>query len=208
MLPQVEGRIMAFGGMPEAPLPFYLPTKWSVFLVGHWDQKDLTGVGNATLPPANAMTGVPYRDTMTTYAIAGGAKVQLGPVLAAANAWYGQNAGNVFGHIFQMQDPGRSDITGFGAWAQLGFGITKNLSLWGFFGIDKPDEQKTIAAGQTRLQNMQFAGQLAYTEGPIQIGAEFIYVSTKSYIPATATVGATYLTASAMQPVLTLNYNF
>jgi len=208
MLPQVEARIMAFGGMAAMPLPFYLPTKWQVFLVGHWDMKDLSGVGNATLP-APAM-GQTIRDTMTTYVVSGGAKLQLGPVLVAANGWYGQNAGNVFGHIFQMQDLFRPDISGFGAWAQVGFGITKNLSLWGFFGIDKPDEAKAKLAFPTnaRLQNIQIAGQLAYTEGPIQIAAEFIYVATQNLVINAAAMTSTQLTYAASQPVITLNYNF
>ena len=213
LLPQVEARIMAFGGMAAAPLPFYLPTKWSVFLVGHWDQKDMTGVGNATLP-ATAAPGTVIRDAMTTYAVAGGAKVQLGPFLAAFNGWYGQNAGNVFGHIFQMQDLNRGDISGFGVWAQVGLGLTKNLSAWGFFGMDQPDAAQTKLAlpGGGHLGHLQIAGQLVYTEGPIQIGAEFIYVATKNYLVIPGAMGAAPTTSenvySAMQPVLTLNYNF
>ena len=215
MLPQVEARIMAFGGMATMPLPFYLPTKWQVFVVGHWDQKDMTGRGNAARPAATMM-GQYIREAVTTYAVAGGAKIQLGPVLAAVNGWYGQNAGNVFGHIFQMQDLYRGDVSGFGAWAQLGFGITKNLSAWGFFGIDKPDEAKAMAAFPTnaRLQNMQLAAQIAYTDGPIQIAAEFVYVATKNLVvvppnPATmAPGGSTMNTYSASQPVVTMNYNF
>jgi len=147
---------------------------------------------------------------MTTYAIAGGAKIQLGPFLAAVNGWYGQNAGNVFGHIFQMQDLNRGDISGFGAWAQLGLGITKNISVWGFFGIDQPDAVKIKAAFPTnaRLSNMQIAGQLLYTDGPIQIGAEFIFVSTKNLLVNAMAMTSSELTYTASQPVLTLNYNF
>ncbi|HET8932910.1 MAG TPA: hypothetical protein VFN67_05705 [Polyangiales bacterium] len=214
MLPQVEARIMAFGGMVEAPLPFYLPVKWLAYLAAHWDRKDLTGVGNATLP---STTGVPYRDTMDTAAVQAGFKTQLGPVLIAANGWYGKNAGNVFGHIFQMQNLNGSDVTGFGAWGQLAVGLTKNLSLWGFGGIDQPDENQvrragsTFALGSTTLmRNVQIMGQLAYTDGPIQIAAEFMYVITTALVapnPMMPTVRSPEA-HNAMQPSLTLNYNF
>jgi hypothetical protein len=208
MIPQVEARVMAFGGVAESPLPFYLPTKWHAYIVGHWDIKDLSGVGNATTPVA------PLRDSMATYVVQGGFKVQLGPVLVAANGWYGRNTGNVFGNIFQMQDLNRPDIDGFGGWGQLGLGVTKHFSLWVFGGIDHPDEAMVKAAlptvaGITRLQNIQAAGQLAYTEGPIQIGLEVLYVATKNYIPPSMAMpveGAE--TIGVVQPSVTMNYNF
>lgn len=215
MLPQVQARIMAFGGLAEAPLPFYLPVKWLVYLAAHWDRKDMTGAGNATLP---ATTGVPYRDTMDTAVVQGGFKTQLGPVLMAANGWYGKNAGNVFGHIFQMQNLNGSDVTGFGAWGQVALGITKNVSLWGFGGIDQPDPNQVQRAGTTfallgtttLTRNMQFAGQLAYTEGPIQIGLECMYVLTTALVATNPLMPTmrTSQTYSVIQPSLTLNYNF
>lgn len=207
MIPQVEARIMAFGGVAESPLPFYLPTKWHAYIVGHWDTKDLSGVGNATVPVA------PLRDSMVTYAVQGGFKVQLGPVLVAANGWFGRNTGNVFGNIFQMQDLNRPDIDGFGGWGQIGIGLTQTLSLWAFGGIDHPNQAMMIAAqptvaGVTRLQNIQAAGQIAYTEGPIQIGLELMYVLTKNYLPATTTAAEQFQSVGVIQPTLTLNYNF
>jgi len=246
MLPQVEARVMAFGGVAESPLPFYLPTKWLAYVAGHWDQKDVTGVGGGVAPAmaAGAPPGAVSRDSMTTYVAQFGGKIQLGPVLVAANGWYGQNAGNVFGHIFQMQDLNRPDVSGFGAWGQLGIGLGKNLSVWGFAGIDKPDEAQAIAAagpnyqgyngfnvaGITRLQNVQLAGQLAYTDGPIQIAAELLYVATKNLIqstlgspavpgnptatppvpdrPAVAPTAALNETLTAVQPSITVNYSF
>lgn len=212
MMPQVEVRLMAFGGMAETPLPFYLPTKWTVYGVFHYDHKDLSGVGN-TFTPAP-----PQRDGMDTIVAQAGLKLQFGPVLFAANAWWGQNAGNVFGHVFQMQDLVRPDISGFGGWGQLGFGITKTLSLWAFGGIDKPDEAKIKAAfggasGQlSRLQNVQIAAQLVYTEGPIQIGLEYLLVMTKNYYAPVALPTVTFqeaiATYSVSQPTITMNYNF
>ncbi|MET0390695.1 MAG: hypothetical protein ABW321_32280, partial [Polyangiales bacterium] len=100
MMPQVQARIMAFGGLVEKPLPFYLPMKWLAYIAGHWDTKDLTGVGNATLPVQMTPGALPYRDSMTTWVVQGGFKTQLGPLLIAANGWYGLNSGSVFGNMF------------------------------------------------------------------------------------------------------------
>lgn len=213
LLPQVEARVMAFGGVNEAPLPFYMPTKWLAYLAGHWDMKDTTGVGNDMLPTTAAPAGQVYRNTMTTYVAQLGGKLQLGPVLIAANAWYGQNAGNVLGHIFQMQDLNRADVTGFGGWAQLGLGITRNLSIWGFAGTDKPNEKEAKAAafnvsGTTRLQNTQIAFQLAYNEGPILIALEYLIVRTNNLIPGALAVNSDNETLQVTQPSVTMNYTF
>jgi len=223
LLPQVQARIDAFGGLATNPLPMYIPTLWAAYISGTWDIKDLTGAGNATLPTSPPPPGRVYRDTMTTYAVQGGAKIQLGPLLIAANGWYGQNAGNVFGHIFQMQDPSGPDVSGFGAWGQIGLGLGTHFSLWAFMGIDKPNEAQAIAAGSsfqvagvTRLQNIQAAAQLLYTDGPIQIGLEYLHVATTSLYPAiapnpvTMAPGAPAMkgTYTGSQPSVTMNYNF
>lgn len=221
MLPQVEGRIMAFGGMAENPLPFYLPVKWLAYITAHWDRKDLSGVGTDALPPT---TGVLYRNSMDTFVTQAGFKTQLGPLLIAANGWYGKNAGNVFGHIFQMQNLNGPDVTGFGGWGQLGLGVTKNLSLWGFGGIDQPDETQVRnagatlqVAGVTMLRNVQIMGQIAYTDGPVQVGLEVMYVMSTALValpgnPMTMTPpnykNGTAETRTAIQPGITLNYNF
>ncbi|MET0386719.1 MAG: hypothetical protein ABW321_12210 [Polyangiales bacterium] len=220
MLPQVQARIMAFGGMATEPLPFYLPMKWLAYVAGSWDRKDMTGVGSATLPPAAPGSPV-LRDTMETWAVQGGLKTQLGPLLLAANGWYGLNSGSLFGNMFQMQDLSGPDVHGFGAWGQIGLGLFKHVSVWGFAGIDRPNEAEAIRAAPyfrvsntTRLQNVQIVGQIAYTEGPIMLAVEWMYVATKNYIPAVMPTGtmpgrsAGWVTLAAHQPSITLNYNF
>jgi hypothetical protein len=205
-LPQVEARLLFSGGKEESPFPHYAPTVWQFHIVGHWDQKDLSGVGNVAPPN--------LRDSMTTYAIEVGAKLKFGPLLVAANGWYGQNTGGVYGHMFQMQLPDKPDVTGFGAWAQVGFSLSHEFSLWAFGGIDRPNRAEAIAAGFTRLQNIQLCGMLAYTEGPIVITLEWFNVATTNYVAgttATATMPATApqeLTFRGNQPSVTLAYMF
>jgi hypothetical protein len=205
-LPQVEARLLFSGGRAESPYPLYAPTVWQFHIVGHWDQKDLSGIGNVAPPN--------LRDSLTTYAIEVGGKLKLGPVLLAANGWYGQNTGGVYGHMFQMQLPDKADVTGFGVWGQVGFSLSREFSVWAFAGIDRPNRAEAIAAGFIRLQNIQLAGMLAYTDGPLVLTLEWFHVATTSFIPglaATATTPATVaqeLTYRGNQPSFTLAYMF
>jgi hypothetical protein len=195
-LPQLEGRLLLSSGKAPSPWPFYAPNVWMIYLVGHWDQKDLSGVGATATPPA--------RDNMHTAIGAVGAKVSLGPFLVAANGWYGKNAGGVYGHVIQMQVPSAPDVTGFGAWGQLGFSATKELSFWAFGGIDKSNEAQAKAASFTRLQNVQVAGQIAYKEGPYAVTLELVHIWTKNYAAANGTT----TTLEGNQPSLTAIYFF
>ena len=194
--PQVEARLMLLGPLAETPSPHYAPTLWQLYVVGHWDQKDLSGVGLNTSMPA-------LRDTMTTFLVEGGGKVKLGPILVAANGWVGQNAGQVFGHIFQMQTPDKGDVRGFGVWGQIGLSLSKNFSLWGFAGIDQPNRDDAIAAGFGRLRNVKMTGMFAYVDGPLMVALEWLYIATT----IRTSMGAEQ-TVVANQPSLTFAYGF
>jgi hypothetical protein len=198
-LPQFEARVIFASGKTPSPWPYYPASDFTVYAIGHWDQKDLSGIG------ANAATG---RDTMTTLIGDLGFKVALGPAIVAGNAWYGKNAGGVYGNMLQMQLPSAPDVTGFGAWGQVGASITKELSVWAFGGIDQPTESEAIAAGFTRLQNVQVAGQVAYKEGPVAVGLELLHIWTKNYVAGTMMTAASTTTLEGNQPMATVDYFF
>jgi hypothetical protein len=202
-LPQAQARVMLVSGAPSRPLPYYLPFSWVAFIAGHWDMKDLSGYGRVA-PDATT------RDNLHTGVVQAGVKTQQGPLLLALNAWYGRNAGALFGHVGQMQalPLASNDVHGFGAWSQLGIGLTEKMSLWAFAGIDKSNEAEAVAAGFTVLQNMQLAGQLAYAEGPLLFAAELLFVATRSRVAALGTTPAGAVTLSALQPSFTANYTF
>ena len=198
-LPQVQARFMLLGPLAESPWPHYAPTLWQLYVVGHWDQKDLSGVGlNRSM----------LRDTMTTAIVEAGGKVKLGPLLIATNGWVGQNAGQVFGHIFQMQTPDKPDVFGMGIWGQAGLSLTKKWSLWAFAGIDQPNRADALAAGFTALRNVQMAGQLAYVDGPLMATLEWYYFATTSLAVNTVTMQPYDQTLSAYQPSMTFAYAF
>lgn len=200
-LPQVEGRIMLLGPLAPSPWPHYAPTAWQLYVVGHYDQKDLSGIGFNTSMPA-------LRDSMTTYIIEGGGKIKLGPVQIAANGWYGQNAGGVFGHIFQMQGPDKPDVTGFGVWGQAGLSLSQNFSLWFFTGIDQPNKVQAMAAKFNSLQNMQLCGMIAYVDGPLMMSLEYFYIATTTLQTNPMTMVQTEQTLSLSQPSFTVAYSF
>lgn len=198
-LPQVEARIVFASGKTPGPWQYYQANDFMIFAIGHWDVKDLSGVG------ANAATG---RDTMTTLIGDLGFKVSLGPAIIAGNGWYGKNSGGVYGNLLQMQPPSAPDVTGFGAWGQLGLMLTKEISVWAFSGIDKPNEDQAIAAGFSRLQNVQAAGQVMYKDGSFGVAFEWLHIWTKSYVPPTMMTAASTSTLEGNQPMATVDYFF
>jgi hypothetical protein len=209
LLPQFEARLILSGGVAESPWLYYAPNIWQVYLVGHWDRKDLSGVGGDAITPAGAT--VMQRDSMDTAILEGGFKLKLGPVLVASNGWYGKNSGNVYGNLLQQQLPNMGDVSGFGAWGQVGLSFTRQISLWGFVGIDRPNQDEALEAGLTRLQNIQIGTMLAYSAGTFTVTLELFWAQTKSAILAAPMVPPAPLqtmTVAASQPSLTVLWTF
>jgi hypothetical protein len=203
-LPQVEARVLLASGKSDSPWPYYPANDWQVYLVGHWDEKVISGVG----PPLPA----PIHDNLQTYVGELGFKVQIAPVIVAGNGWYGLNSGGLFGNELQMQLPtvaaAGHDVSGFGAWGQIGISLTRELSLWGFYGIDQPNADEAKAAGFTRLRNMHMAGMLAYKDGPYAIAVEFLHVLTDSLVSSTMTAPARTVSIDGNQPSASAIYFF
>lgn len=199
-VPQVEARLMLLGPLTETPWPHYAPTLWQLYVVGHWDRKDLSGVNN--------IAAAPLRDDMTTYIVEGGGKLKLGPVQIAANGWYGQNAGGVFGHIFQIQTPDKPDVHGFGVWGQVGLSFSRNFSAWFFAGMDQPNHDEALAAKFTMLRNVQMCAMLAYVNGPLMATLEWFYLATTSVTVNPMTMLSSEVTNTGNQPSFTIAYQF
>jgi hypothetical protein len=170
--PQVQARVSLTSGKTPSPWPLYPLGDFLVFVAGEWDQKDVTGVG------------VVGGDAFTTYAVQGGAKVNAGPLMLAASGWLGQNTGNMLGNIAQFP-PFGSDVFGMGGWVQAGLSLTKEWSVWGLAGTDRPDQEdisEAITVAPTlitrRFQNV-YSGMLAYKDGPYAVGLEWVHWTTK-----------------------------
>ena len=141
---------------------------WSTYIVGHVDEKDLSGAG---VSAGTATTN----DRLNGSAVEIGAKFQFGPVMIQGNAYTGHSIGQQFGMLTQF-----GKIQSTGGWAQIGFDMSKNWSLFGFWGVEDPKDSDVIASGNNRLRNSMYAGMLRWKAGPIAIGAEYLYSSLKT----------------------------
>lgn len=137
-------------------------TTWSVYVVGHIDEKDLSGAGKSG--------GVAPNDRLQGSAVEVGAKAQVGPLLIQGNAYTGHSIGQNFGMISQF-----GKIQSTGGWGQLGFDLTKNWGIFGFLGEDDPKDSDVIASANSRLKNVMYAGMLRWKSGPMQLGFEYLH---------------------------------
>ncbi len=146
-------------------------SNWSTYIVGHVDEKDLSGAGKSTGTAATS-------DRLEGTAVEIGAKFQFGPVMVQGNAYTGHSIGQQFGMLTQF-----GKIQGTGGWGQIGFDITKNWGIFGFWGMDDPKDSDVIASNNNRLKNIMYAGMLRWRSGPLQFGFEYLH--------STLTTGAT-----------------
>jgi hypothetical protein len=147
--PQVEARL-DFSGK-----------NWNVYVVGHYDEKDLSGPGTS-FPSGQ-------KDSLSGEALAAGAKFTIGAFTLQGNAYSGSAIGQQFAHITQF-----GDISGWGGWLQGSFKVGSNWSLNAFYGLDDPKDKDVIASGNNRVKNEQMAVSAIYTKGPYLFGVEWM----------------------------------
>jgi hypothetical protein len=150
--PQFEARFNLGGKMGDK-------STWSTYIVGHIDQKDLSGAGRS-LP----------NDKLTGSAVEIGAKFQIGPVMIQGNGYTGHAIGHQFGMLSQF-----GKIQSTGGWGQIGFDFTRNWSLFGFWGIEDPKDSDVFNSANNRLKNEMYVGMLRWKAGPYALGFEFLY---------------------------------
>jgi hypothetical protein len=164
--PQFELRFNLGGKMGDS-------STWSTYIVGHVDEKDLSGAGASGCGTPNPCGPNAPSDKLTGSAVEIGAKFQIGPVLIQGNGYDGLAIGQQFAAITQF-----GKIRSVGGWAQIGFDFTKNWSVFGFWGIDDPknsDVALWVSPTAGRMKNMQYAGMLRWRSGPLAFGFEYIY---------------------------------
>jgi len=159
---------------------------WSSYIVGHYDVKDLSGQG-ASAP----------NDKLIGSAVEIGAKFQIGPVLIQGNGYNGHSIGQNFGMITQF-----GKIQGQGGWAQVGFNITQNWGIFGFWGIDDPKNIDVLhqVGPNGRMKNEMYVGMLQWKCGPLALGFEYLYDKLRT--------GALETKTSGKQLALSGLYNF
>ena len=136
-----------------------------------------------------------------------GGKATVGPLQLAATGFTGKNLAPLVGNFLQFQGNSVGDVHGMGGWVQAGFNFTKQLSVWGFIGAEKPKQAEAIAAGFTRLSNITTTGMLQFRDSTklggvssdYAIAFEWVHMRTRTrlYANATSTPPVTAATAAA-----------
>ena len=179
--PQYEARFNLGGKAGEGT--------WGFYVVGHYDQKDLSGP-NASTPG----------DKLTGSVVELGARFQLGGLLIHGNVYKGQNAGQQFAALTQF-----GKIKSAGGWFQVGYDFTKNWGLFAFYALDDPkdsDVRRAIAGNAGRLKNEIYNGMLRWRTGPYSLGLEWFHADL------TTVLGSGTVKSKGTQIALSALYNF
>ena len=185
----VDNTTAGQAGGPQYELRFNLGGKvgtmgnWSAYVVGHYDNKDLSGI--AASGPHDKISGTAYE---------AGARFQAGPVMVQSNYYRGNSIGQSFGAISQFQNgiaaglPHRDKIASSGFWGQVGVDFTPNWIIFGFYGFDDPHYNDLKALGAAaRDKNTTYAGMLRWRTGPYALGFEYMHSKLLSGVSAIKT---------------------
>jgi hypothetical protein len=135
------------------------------WISGHWQQADRNGPG--VLANDAAMT------TITTALGTVGLKLDLGMLVLQGSAWYGKNAGPVWGSFFTFSTINQN-IFGYGGWAQIGLVFSKEFSLWYMYGIDHPSYTDIFLVNGATLRNQNGVAMIRYQTGGFAFGVEWL----------------------------------
>ncbi|MGQ0814857.1 MAG: hypothetical protein ACT4O1_10385 [Gemmatimonadota bacterium] len=155
-LPQMEARFDLTGKAGEKGT-------WGAYAVGHYDRKDMDGAGEDDPDVAD----------LSSWALEGGARVASGRFTLHGNAYVGKAMGHHFANIIQFRD-----VKGWGAWAQLGFNVTKRWSVWGWAGTDNPDNEDESGRALDRTESVQYVPMLRFQSGQLAFGLEWLHSKT------------------------------
>jgi hypothetical protein len=208
----------------------------TAFVGGHWNQVDMSGYGSG----ASTVAGDPTKTTINVTAFNAGAKLTLPlpnnmGLTVAATGFTGANVYPLVANFTTGNAPSATsnfgtfrigyhgeDINTMGYWAQAGFNLTKELSVWGLYGQQKIDEKDLVRsfAGVQPTAAITFENAttnviLMYREGGYGLSAEWINFSTELGSATNATSATdlgskftTTRTARSDQFMFTANYFF
>ncbi len=195
-------------GVPavEARLSLTSGKTLMAFVSGHWNQVDPNGWGVAggrqfTVAAGNA-----------------GFKLTPGPLTIAATGFTGVNTAPLIGNFLQFQattgagpTANVQDVHTWGYWAQVGFNLTKEFSLWALFGQQKPNRTEAEAAGFRYLENTTYNALAQYRDGGFAFTLEwvrFVTVGLPTFPAAVPTTPAGYATLGTNKANIADQYIF
>ncbi len=179
----------------------------TAFAAAHWQQIDLSGYGSGASPAAGTAN-------INTVAYNGGLKLTL-PVqgdmalTVQGTGFAGKNLGPLVSLTPFKVGPNGEDLNSMGYWAQVGFNLTKEFSLWGLYGqqsLDKGDFLKAGVGAGAAYENATTNVIAMYRDGGLGLSAEWINFQTKYATAADPKAGNR--TAKSDQYMLTGTYFF
>jgi hypothetical protein len=138
---------------------------WKLYVVGHYDEKDLQGVGGSY--PAqhgdNSLNGS---------AAELGGSYKIGSFLIHGNVYTSKADGQNFTDLTQF-----GDIKDVGGWLQLGYDLTKRWRVFAFYGAENANRNDVLEWVGTagRVKNQQAVGMLQWSLGQYQVGLEWLH---------------------------------
>jgi hypothetical protein len=156
-LPMFQGRLSATGKAGGFG--------YNAYLVGVWHRVDLRGFARAN--EAGLTGAAAANPEFDGYALQVGGRATFNILTVAANYYMGQATGNMLGSLLTF-----GDIADWGAWVNVGVNATKELSIWGIYGTNRPDEDDVRAWGGARIQNDLIGGMIRYARAGYQVGVE------------------------------------
>ena len=151
-------------GTPQMEVKFnFIAKSWTVYVVGHYDQKNLAPV-NTT-----------YDSKLTGTAVELGAKFHTGGFLVQGNFYTGKNIGQQFGAITQVQDTSL-DLHSMGGWVQIGYVFNKKLGVYGFLGGENVNHDDAVALfSSPRTKHLLYNFMVDYKLGAVTLGVEWLH---------------------------------
>jgi hypothetical protein len=155
--PQVEARLRAQG------------SNWLAYLVGHYADINLKGVGN--INPS------PIKEKISSVGYEVGGQWKPGPWTFKGLVYTGNALGQIFGAMSQF-----GDISETGGFVQAGYNFTPKWSVNAFYAMSRPNRADVVrwtttgpAVGTALLRNNQSALSLQYASGAYELGVEWLY---------------------------------
>jgi len=135
---------------------------WLAYALAHYASIDLRGV--------EGTASTPIKSSIDSRAFGLGGAYRPGRWTLKGFAFTGQAMAPNFGPMLQI-----GDISEFGGYAQVGYGITKNWSVNAVYGYDNPDDGDVLTWGGSLLRNRQTTLNLIYANGPYKFGLEALH---------------------------------
>jgi hypothetical protein len=179
VIPEWSAAVTSHGeesGLPAVEARVQVASKdIRLFVAGHYGKVHRAGFG--------VDEGVSRPNDIDVIAGEAGARVIVGPVVVQAGGYTGKNLAPFVGDLVQFQADTSGDVHEWGAWGQLGFNFTPELSAWAFAGTSDPNDKDILNAGISplvRLQNRTYSGMLRYLQGGFMVGLEWLHWVTNT----------------------------